>query len=324
MPMDFADDLPEENSAWFCQKRFINKLAAEDIVHELKHCSTGAAGSLVLGSRRVEPHCKSTETVARHSYDSFAFLDVLDFVSALHFRLIQAIQTPIRGPSLVARVNGAGHSSWWLPYFAQFCLELAPASMCIYMYLSLYILVCFSNVICFVCSYILLNVDYVFTCICYGLLSQTYIGYIICKNINESGSISAYIVFYANEYISARYTYVNRTIVYIYIFIQTQDSICRTHKTVHEVNGRNVRSDAHVFDHFCSSFPSSFLQGAIFFVSSQICHTSSDFRHRLDCFLQVTILLDCCQISVVPLLRHSEARSAGPTPGPLPWKLYDS
>lgn len=48
-------------------------------------------------------------------------------------------------------------------------------------------------------------------------------------------------------------------------------------KTVHEVkNGRNVRSGAHVFDHFCSSFPSSFLQGAIFFVSSQICHTSSD------------------------------------------------
>ena len=152
VPMDFADDLPEENSAWFCQKRFIKKLAAEDIVHELKHCSTGAAGSLVLGLRRVEPHCKSTETVARHSYDSFAFLDVLDFVSAfrqddktwwyysslrpLHFRLIQAIQTPIRGPSLVARVNGAGHSSWWLPYFAQFCLELAPASMCIYMYLS--------------------------------------------------------------------------------------------------------------------------------------------------------------------------------------------
>ena len=27
---------------------------------------------------------------------------------------------------------------------------------------------------------------------------------------------------------------------------------------------------------------------------------------------------------VVPLLRHSEARSAGPTPGPLPWKLYYS
>ena len=80
--MDFADDLPEENSAWFCQKRFIKKLAAEDIVHELKHCSTGAAGSLVLGSRRVEPYCKSTETVARHSYDSLAFLDVLDFVSA--------------------------------------------------------------------------------------------------------------------------------------------------------------------------------------------------------------------------------------------------
>ena len=136
VPMDFADDLPEENSAWFCQKRFIKKLAAEDIVHELKHCSTGAAGSLVLGSRRVEPHCKSTETIARHSYDSFAFLDVLDFVSALHFRLIQAIQTAIRGPSLVARVNGAGHSSWWLPYFAQFCSEHLLVCVPICMYLS--------------------------------------------------------------------------------------------------------------------------------------------------------------------------------------------
>jgi len=140
----------------------------------------------------------------------------------------------------------------------------------------MYILVCFSNVICFICSYIFLNVDYVFTRIYYGLLSQTYIGYIICKNMNESGSISAYIVFYANEYISARYTYVNRIIIYIYYntgqYMQNSQN-----KTVHEVkNGRNVRSGAHVFDHFCSSFPSSFLQGAIFFVSSQICHTSSD------------------------------------------------
>jgi len=38
--------------------------------------------------------------------------------------------------------------------------------------------------------------------------------------------------------------------------------------------------------------------------------------HSLPPSCKVTILLDCCQSSVVPLLRHSEARSAGPTPGP--------
>ena len=39
---------------------------------------------------------------------------------------------------------------------------------------------------------------------------------------------------------------------------------------------------------------------------------------RFDMMWQVTILLDCCQSSVVPLLRHSEARSLGPGPGYMP------
>lgn len=38
--------------------------------------------------------------------------------------------------------------------------------------------------------------------------------------------------------------------------------------------------------------------------------------HSLPPTCKVTILLDCCQSSVVPLLRHSEARSLGPGPGP--------
>ena len=39
---------------------------------------------------------------------------------------------------------------------------------------------------------------------------------------------------------------------------------------------------------------------------------------RFDMMWQVTILLDCCQSSVFPLLRHSEARSLGPGPGYMP------
>eukprot|EP00435_Cladocopium_sp_Y103_P021620 s1277_g5.t1 len=38
--------------------------------------------------------------------------------------------------------------------------------------------------------------------------------------------------------------------------------------------------------------------------------------HSLPPTCKVTILLDCCQSSVVALLRHSEARSLGPGPGP--------
>lgn len=59
----------------------------------------------------------------------------------------------------------------------------------------------------------------------------------ICKNISESGSTSAYIVCHANEYISAhcKQNHCIYTHIYRYIFIQTQDSISRAHKTVHEV-----------------------------------------------------------------------------------------